>query len=722
MLPRNEKNQKKIMLNLSSKWKFLITLIGFLIAIGATMFIFINLLNSSRESAYIEFSRFCNRKRTETMQQFLGGITILVSMRQQYMDRYLRNETISSSEWISKNKELVDNSDWQISFVSSLTYFPNNSSLFQYATSQNITIIPLPSMNKVVAVDHLLITQSYPNSSIVGVDYFTELTRYKIVSESIKSRNIAMSKPIFSTDNLSKSVLLFLPYFYNNQFIGGTSGFYRQNVVIVEKNETANIYYSVDVNNINFFTDDGFSGSAFKASFPFVIAGKTVNFSCGTSYTPDFTPFIILILGTTLSIILPTIVFYSTKQLRKVRQANNQRLIAEKEKNAASLAEQTAIQSNALKTAFLANVSHEIRTPLNGITGMTQFLLDTELDEEQRNYARIIKQSSGMLLSIVNDVLDYSKAESKMMLKENLICNIIPILYDIPQMYSLKVSDNNNEIRITHKGFNELWTITDPGRLQQIITNLFSNATKFTKNGIITLDCYVKNQQIVISVSDTGIGMTKEQLDILYTPFMQADASTTRKYGGTGLGLSICKRLVDLLDGEIQVKSEKGVGSKFTVILPYIPASNPTPVILDAEQNSENMNSFAKNKMILVVDDNKINLKVADKMLKNIGYSTVFAGNGVEAVNMVTNLSSNMHFSAILMDIQMPEMDGYTATQEIRKMNYSLPIIAMTANVLSGERQKCLDVGMDEYVTKPLNQLLLQKILFDVISSKSQNI
>ena len=713
------------MARLSTAWKFILTFLGFLLIVGITVFIFILLQGSTRDSAYNEFSRLCNRKRTETMQQFMGGITILTALRQQYAYRDALNDTFTNEEWISTNSELVREGDWQISLVSWLTYFGDNTTLTTYAQENNITTRPIVSSSPVFSTSHLIITNSYPNNTAVGIDYLTEPKRYDAVQIARQRRDLTMSMPITSATG-AKSVLLFSPYFIGTEFAGGVSGFYRQEAVIVGKNETEGLLYSIDVGGKNFFVDEGFAGSAFISTTPFVIADKTVDFSCATGYSAPFTPFIILLLGVTLSLIIPAIVFYSSRQLRKVQRANDERLMAEQESTNAKIAEQTALQSNALKSAFLANVSHEIRTPLNGITGMTQFLLETDLNEEQANYARVIRQSSGALLSIVNDVLDYSKAESQKMLKEDLVCNVIDIIHNVPLLYTSKVLDNNNEIKIENPGIDELWTVTDPGRLQQILTNLFSNAIKFTKNGIIKIGCKLDERdpmqkKIIFSISDTGIGITKEQIGKLFTPFMQADASTTRKFGGTGLGLSICKRLVDLLGGDIWVESELGTGSTFSFWIPYIPAIRPNSLVeISVLQDKEEARKFAEDKHVLIVDDNKINLRVAEKMLKNIGYKHMTtAGDGLEAVQMVTNLSEDMKFDAVLMDIQMPNMDGYTATREIRKTYPNLPIIAMTANVLSGERQKCIDVGMNEYLTKPLDQKELERIVRTTILSMS---
>ena len=695
----------------------------FIVSISITIFLFISITNSQRDSAYTEFSRLCNRKKTETTQQLLGGITILNALRQNSVYKGIS----SASEWNKTIEELIYTADWNITLLSQLSYFANVTLMNEYIVPRNITrrIIntnrPRDNVNGVG--DALLMVNTYPTQTAIGTDYYTDNDRYNVVQTSIKTKKLSISEPFTSTTTPnSKLIIFFLPNFNTkDEFIGGFSGVYRQEVVIVDKNDT-DLSYQVTLNDKMFFTDTNFKNSAFIVSFEFSVADDNMFiFSCGSDYSTSYIPILIFLLGIILSFTVPIVVFYSSRQIKRIEEATNEKLQIEKEISLAKLNEQTAIQSASLKSAFLANISHEIRTPLNGIVGMTEFLLETDLHAEQRNYVDIIKQSSGMLMSIVNDVLDFSKAESQKLTREDLVCNIVSIIHEIPNIYSNKTNDNNNKVSFQHE-FTELWCKTDPSRLQQILVNLFSNATKFTSNGLIIIKAVKEPNRIVCSISDTGIGMTNEQLSKLFTPFTQADTSTTRKYGGTGLGLSICKKLTELLGGEIWVTSEIGKGSTFSFSIPYIPAVEPEQIEIKIDESEDDYKSFSRDKVILIVDDNKINLKVAEKMLKNLGYLTVCANDGVEAVSLMTAGGDyRLNYSAILMDIQMPNVDGYTATKVLRERGIVIPIIAMTANVLSGEREKCIASGMDEYLTKPLNQKVMETVIRDTIICVAEN-
>jgi len=677
---------------------------------GTIVFLFVWIQTSQRDATFTEFSRSCRRKQTETQQQFLGGMTILRALRQ--YRRFLG--VPSSADFNDTVAELVVKADWNISALTQLKYFQNISALIEFGG--NITRRPLESGNGVVVDDMLLIVNSYPNSSSIGVDYFTDITRYKLVEHARTTGDLVISEPMTTTTVPRRKVIIFfLPnYNDNNEFIGGFSGAYREDVVVVDSYDT-DLSYRVTMDGNPFFTTENFQEYPFVVTHPFYLETTRFDFSCSSGYIPSYAPVVILLLGTILSFAIPVVVIYASRQIRKIQRTSYELLEVEKQVTIAKVNEQSALQSAALKAAFLANVSHEIRTPLNGITGMTEFLLDTALTADQLDYVQIIKRSSGMLMSIVNDVLDFSKAESKNLTRDDLACNVIAILHDVPGMFANLTEENRNTVEIQHECA-ELWCVTDPGRLQQILTNLVSNATKFTKNGSIVLKASTEAARIVFSVSDTGIGMTADQVNRLFTPFNQADATTTRKYGGTGLGLSICKKLVELLDGDIWVDSEIGKGTTISFSIPYVPSEAPrrtpgaTPDLLDGGYNL-----FAKGKYVLVVDDNKINLRVAEKMLKNLGYFTVSANDGMEAIELFKNLTNTGYYSAVLMDIQMPNMDGYAATKALRAAGHRVPILAMTANVLAGEREKCLAAGMDGYLTKPLDKAEMASVLRQTI-------
>jgi polar amino acid transport system substrate-binding protein len=377
------------------------------------------------------------------------------------------------------------------------------------------------------------------------------------------------------------------------------------------------------------------------------------------------------------------------------------------------LAKNEADKANRAKRDFLANMSHEIRTPLNAIIGMIHLSLQTPLTEKQQDYQNKIYRSANALLCLIEDILDFSKIEAgklSMEIRDFSLNEVIEYLTSVIKSrsaekglaFSLNVS---KKIPNSLKG--------DPVRLSQVLLNLTTNAVKFTDRGRISVNIQLldKNDTNVVlgfSVRDTGIGMTKEQANQLFQPFHQTDASITRKYGGTGLGLAISKHLIEMMNGHIQVDSLPNEGTEF-----YFTSSFGWSDMKISSKNLDIPKHLVKEllseKHILLVEDNEINLQVAQELLEGVGIKISAAENGRQAVALVRNNS----YDAILMDIQMPEMDGYTATQYIRNQHplSDLPIIAMTANALAGEREKCLSAGMNDHISKPVKPLNLFETL-----------
>ncbi|NOQ88088.1 MAG: response regulator [Gammaproteobacteria bacterium] len=367
------------------------------------------------------------------------------------------------------------------------------------------------------------------------------------------------------------------------------------------------------------------------------------------------------------------------------------------------------------KGEFLANMSHEIRTPMNGVIGTLQLLEGTKLDVEQKEFVETAHKSADALLAILNDILDISKIEAGKLSFENIAFDFKQIVKDIVVLYSLKSEQQG--VLLVQEIDSDLpeSLLGDPTRIRQIIVNLVSNALKFTRQGEVKVSVdVVKNNtesvDVKITVSDTGIGIPKAALETLFNAFTQADGSTTRKYGGTGLGLAIVSQLVDMMGGTLGVESEEGKGSAFWFIASF---QNTDKAAETVEQSVSKNEELPLNAKVLLVEDNQINQMVAMKMLQKVGLNAVLANNGIEALNILKEQS----FDLVLMDCQMPEMDGFDTTREIRKSGIRtlkethLPVIAMTANVMSGDRERCLEVGMDDYIGKPVQQGHLETVL-----------
>jgi len=359
-------------------------------------------------------------------------------------------------------------------------------------------------------------------------------------------------------------------------------------------------------------------------------------------------------------------------------------------------------------------MSHEIRTPMNTILGFAETLLeDDKTDTEREQDLQVIRRNGQHLISIINSILDMSKLDSGEMSVESIPMSLTEVVDDVARLMRFEAVRKDVQFYQQYEYPIPEAIMSDPMRIRQILLNLISNAVKFTAEGSVTLQVACDNNGetpvVKMRITDTGIGMTPEQIDKVFQPFTQADASITRQFGGTGLGLSIVKRLVEMMDGTIEVRSVPGGGTTFDISI-RIECEEAAPEVYGsfedfaAERGPDE--SFWKKKggsvRILVVEDGPDNIRLITHHLKKAGAEFVVAKNGLEAIEVVANAA--VPFDVILMDMQMPMMDGYTATGKLREDGYWRPIIAVTAHAMSGDREECLAAGCDDYLTKPIDR------------------
>jgi signal transduction histidine kinase/ActR/RegA family two-component response regulator len=410
-------------------------------------------------------------------------------------------------------------------------------------------------------------------------------------------------------------------------------------------------------------------------------------------------------------------------------EESNQRL------HAANEAVETATRA---KSTFLANMSHEIRTPMTAVLGFAENLLDPQLAESDRSEAiQAIRRNADHLLGVINDILDVSKIEANRLDIESVECSPCAILGEVASMMRTRAKGKGLQFALEYVGPMPSVVRTDPTRLRQILVNLVGNAIKFTETGGVRLvaRCIPEHYSpeggnagtIQLDVIDTGIGMTAEEIGRLFQPFSQADASVTRRFGGTGLGLTISRKLCELLHGSISIESQAGRGSLFRVIIP-VGSLDGVPMIQWPDElavagpapSTPASKQLLTKTRVLLAEDGPDNQRLLAFVLRKAGADVSLADNGQIAIETALAARDRGEpFSVVLMDMQMPVMDGYTAVGLLRRRGYKGPIVALTANAMSGDREKCLNIGCDDYLTKPVQREKLVQSVSNLISSST---
>lgn len=550
--------------------------------------------------------------------------------------------------------------------------------------------------------------------------YYKELKTAKKIKAEVAKKTERLTKSNLFIKNLTNSVPIMLGYvdksrryqFVNNKFeswLQKPTNFYK-NKLIEDTVSESNL--SLIQSNI----EKVFSGSA--TSFIDEQTVKNKQLSLKTTYTPDFDNH-----GNFIGF------FISIED--KTDEINNEQKLAkytadlEFKSWALGEAKEQAEQATKLKSAFLANMSHEIRTPMNGVIGALELALNSQEHSEQLRFTHLAYSSAETLLSLINEILDLSKIEAGKLTIEETQFNLVELIDSLTKIHTHLAYDKALSFTVHMHTNKELLIIADELRISQVINNLISNALKFTHKGEISITVRLNEgndnsnikRKLSIEVSDTGIGMTAEQVKSVFNAFEQADNSTTRTFGGTGLGLSICRELAELMQGTIQVMSEIGKGSKFTFSIPvklsHLDALVTNQELIDDEQTQSNI--LTKEIYVLLVEDNPVNQIVGKGILNAINVSVVTANNGQDAIAILKQQPKR--FDVILMDCMMPIMDGYQATKEIREsLHLKIPIIALTANAMKGEKEKCLSVGMSDYLSKPIQKHKLKSTLLQWLS------
>lgn len=664
-----------------------------------SLFAFLQLRAQERNSRNTYLSTQCIRKKNSTRNEVRGGTTVLQAL-------HTVADIFQNENWAPFADRLLKDTPWRMVGVALLTEM-SGTDLAALALRRHFrpTQLNPENGNQVPLIydrdRYLVIVEDIPDVQRIGYDYYSDPHRKKLVYDARARGNLTLSNPTIAIGGSEITVVFFIPiYDRSGKFIGGVSAGYRgRNLLPLAVMD--DVLLSLSIDGAMVYEDDGYNDTSMRAQETLVLADKMITVKCGVNMHYAASSTIVLCIGLVSSISLAVLSLYVMHLIRARQNSMITRLKVEEDKRLANVERSVAQEASKAKSAFVANISHELRTPLQGLLWMTNFLLGTNLTAEQKDYAITLQTSGESLLQIVNDVLDFSKIEAGKLNLEMIPVRIKDVLNQLLLFYKAQSVLKSNSFTIQDTLDDNKRIITDPTRLRQILNNLVGNAMKFTHEGSIILKCTRQNEWIRFECIDEGIGMTPVQQSQLFQAYVQGDASTTRRYGGTGLGLSICKQLVEALHGTIGCTSTFGKGSTFYFTIPYIPTDDPAPNV-----KLETVINF-KGTVVIVADDNVINRKVAGKLLTELGIRVEMAENGQQVLDLLAD--ADKHYNCILMDGFMPELDGYETTKIIRQNGNTIPIIAVTANAMAGEKERCLSLGMNAFVAKPIvrEELLL---------------
>lgn len=574
-------------------------------------------------------------------------------------------------------------------------------------------IIVAPEQEQYLPIKYL--SSDGRDKKAIGLDVSTHPVVGKTVQSAIANKTYYITPlfPLLQQQHKVTSAVVYYPSFNtsDNELTGLTEIVLEVDLLLMSVHQqAADDIYTFELNyQGSRFTHPDFNQQAkFSHQIELELFDKTAQlvFVSSKKFEQsliDWSSFAILLVGCVIGVICVMFVFFivtfNASLTRQVTEST-QKLVQQN----AELA-----KANAAKNLFLANISHEYRTPLNAIIGFTEIAKGEIKDQTSLAYFNQINDSSKILLGIVNDVLDYSKMQAGELRLEARPFNLMTASQNIADILSDKAKQKSIKLNVELSSCCDEWVLADEVRFKQILINLINNAIKFTNEGEVTIKCSSQadgelQKRFTISVIDTGIGIEKEALEELFKPFSQAEASISRRFGGTGLGLSIVKQLCELMFGEVKAESELGKGSTFTISIPFTLTQAPA---ITTEQSSETANDY-RNSKVLVAEDNKVNQLVVGKHLEKLNLSYVLADDGKEALELLKTESIDL----ILMDLQMPVMDGFTASSRIKQDSAlrHIPIVILSASVGEDEKQKAHALGIFDYIEKPFKQEELIKV------------